>query len=136
MAQSSHTPEEKAYEDLARAEMRTVLLNAATWTGPTCQTQWKLQTKKLERNADDMAANLAKPAPFVDELTECVREDMAGASVEDLERKRDCLRHTMTVQLMMRFSPDHPTTALYVATTTRRRRARTSTTFCTPTCAS
>ena len=91
MAQSSQTPEEKAYEDLARVEMQNCMLNAAkgVFGKPTCQVRWKGLTKKLESQADGMAANLAKPARFLDEFTEGVRKDMAGASVEDLERKRD-----------------------------------------------
>ena len=119
MAQSSQTPEEKAYEDLARVEFRAVMLNAAKATlgKPTCQMRWSRLAETLECKADGMVINLAKPAPFLDELTGDTREGMVGASVEDLERKRDCLRHTMTVQLMMVYFADLPATALHVATT-------------------
>ena len=109
----------KAYKDLARTETRTFMLNAArgVFGKPTCQMQWKSWAKKHESLADDWAARMVRPRSFDDELAEDTRKEMAGASVEDLERKRDCLRHAMTVQFMMRLFPDFPATALYAATT-------------------
>ena len=93
MAQSEMWPllksaRDEAFGNFVRAEMYTIVLNVDAWAGPVCEAFGKMSTKELEGAAERIAARLAQPTEIMDDVIERILHDVAGATVEQLERKR------------------------------------------------